>query len=269
MLAFGRTQGKAGPKLPLRAAPAYVRLLGDMGTSRQKLAANLAAVRRRIAEACKRAHRQPEDVRLVAVTKTADDDVLRDLVVLGQLDLAESRVQQLTERAAALQVWLAKQPPDRAKPRWHMVGHLQRNKVKACLTAAEVIHSVDTLRLAEEINVRADRAGRVIDCLMEVNCGNESQKEGVAVGAAAHLAEQISTLRNVRLIGLMTMAPRVPDPRDARFAFARLRELFDEMRNDKIGGKHLNHLSMGMSDDFEVAVEEGATMVRIGSALFE
>ena len=240
-----------------------------MGISRQRLAANLSAVRDRIAEACRRARRRPEDVRLVAVTKSAGDDAVRDMVALGQMDLAESRVQQLTERAAALQVWLAKQPPDRPRVRWHMVGRLQRNKVRPCLTAAEVIHSVDSLRLAEEINLRADREGRVVECMMEVNCANEPQKSGVAVGAADHLAEQISTLRCIRLTGLMTMAPLVADPEDARFAFARLREMFEEMRNDKIGGKHFCHLSMGMSNDFEVAVEEGATLVRIGTALFE
>jgi hypothetical protein len=240
-----------------------------MGISRQRLAANLSAVRDRIAEACLRAHRRPEDVRLVAVTKSAGDDAVRDLVSLGQTDLAESRVQQLTERAAALQVWLAKQPPDRPAVRWHMVGRLQRNKVKPCLTAAEVIHSIDSLRLAEEVNLRADREGRVVDCLMEVNCSDEAQKGGVAVGAAAHLAEQVSTLKAVRLIGLMTLAPLVDDPEAARFAFARLREMFEEMHNEKIGGKHFCHLSMGMSKDFEVAIEEGATLVRIGTALFE
>ena len=239
-----------------------------MAISKAKLKDNLAAVRERIAEACVRSRREGDEVSLVAVTKATEPASIRDLVTLGQLDLAESRVQQLTERAAELDAWLTRRKGDAPPIRWHMVGHLQRNKVKACLSVAEVIHSVDSLRLAEEISARADQDGRVIECMLEVNCSQEPQKHGVAVGAAFHLAEQIATLPTLRLTGLMTMAPLVADAERSRFAFVRLRELFEEMRNEKIGGRDFRHLSMGMTNDFEIAVEEGATIVRIGTALF-
>lgn len=233
--------------------------------STEQLAANLAAVRDRMAEACARVRRDPDDVTLVAVTKSVSMDVIRKLVSLGQLELGESRVQQLADRAHGL---AGSMPASAPRPRWHMVGHLQRNKVKQCLDAAQVVHSVDSLRLAEEISARAEKTGEPVECLLEVNCSNEEQKMGVAVGAAMHLADQISTLKGIHLVGLMTMAPLVEDPEEARFAFGRLRELFEEMLGDKVGGKSFRHLSMGMSNDFEVAIEEGATMVRIGSALF-
>lgn len=207
---------------------------------------------------------------LVAVTKMAELDDVKELVSLGVTELAESRVQQMAQRAAELAEWLAgrRRKDSPQSVRWHMVGHLQRNKVKPCLETAEVIHSVDSLRLAEDISTRADREGKVIECLVEVNCSKESQKSGVAMGAAMHLADQISTLKGVRMVGLMTMAAQSDNPEDARGPFERLRELFEEMRRDKVGGKTFRHLSMGMSHDFEVAIEEGATMVRIGSALF-
>ena len=153
--------------------------------------------------------------------------------------------------------------------RWHMVGHLQRNKVKAVLGVADAIHSIDSLRLAEDISARAEAAGQTIDLLIEVNCSREPQKSGLPVPAVSHMAALICTLPGVRLVGLMTMAPRVRDPEDARPTFARLREVFDEMREGKVGGPHFAHLSMGMSQDYAVAVEEGATMLRIGTALFE
>lgn len=237
-------------------------------TNRKRLAENLAQVRERIAQACARSKREPSEVRLVAVTKSASLAAIKELVQLGQEDLAESRVQQLTQRAEELEAWRAKleSPPT---IRWHMVGQLQRNKVKACVAVASTIHSIDSLRLAEEISARAVREGREIDCLLEVNCSEEAQKSGVAVGAAVHLADQISTLKSIRLVGLMTMGPLVANPDQARFAFARLRDLFDEARFEKIGGRDFVHLSMGMSNDFEVAVEEGATILRIGTALFQ
>ena len=238
-----------------------------MALGRKKLADNLAAVRERIANACARARREPGEVTLVAVTKQAELPDIQEMVALGVTDLAESRVQQLIQRSAELNEWLARRsslPP----VRWHMVGRLQRNKVRPCLSSVQVIHSVDSLRLAEEISLRADREGLRIDCLMEVNCSGESQKAGVAVGAALHLAEQVSTLKGIRLLGLMTMAPLSENPQDARVSFERLRELFEEIQHDRVGGKDFNHLSMGMSNDFEVAIEQGATIVRIGTALF-
>lgn len=244
-----------------------VTFASTMGISKQKLADNLASVHDRMAAACGRTRRDVSDVSLVAVTKTADIPTICELVLLGQTDLGENRVGQLIDRAADPDI--AKAAAEVGPPvRWHMVGRLQRNKAKACLTAAAVVHSVDSLRLAEEISVRATRADIEVECLLEVSTSNESAKAGVAVGAAFHLAEQICTLGGVRLTGLMTMAPLVADPEDARLCFVRLRELYEEMCSEKIGGPGFRNLSMGMSNDFEVAIEEGATLVRIGTALF-
>ncbi len=150
---------------------------------------------------------------------------------------------------------------------WHMVGHLQRNKVKQVLPICRYIHSVDSLRLAEEIQAAATKLERPAQIFLEVNVSGEGTKFGVAVGAATHLAEQIDTMEGMQLVGLMTMAPRSNDPEKARPSFVRLREIFEEIRFRKIGGNNFRHLSMGMSGDFEVAVEEGATMVRVGSAI--
>jgi PLP dependent protein len=239
--------------------------------SRGKIEKNLQRIGEDIAAACARAKRNPKDVRIVAVTKSAGLEEIKALVDLGLTDLGESRVQQLVERSAELAQALAKRRNGAAAtPRWHMIGHLQRNKVKAVLDAGvDIIHSIDTLRLAEEINVRAAKMDKTIDLMLEVNCSQEPQKFGVAVGAAAYLSEMVATLKNVRLVGLMTMAPQAADPERARPTFVRLRELFEEIRFSRTAGEAFKHLSMGMSQDYAVAVEEGATMLRIGTALFE
>ena len=160
----------------------------------------------------------------------------------------------------------AAKPAD--KVRWHMIGHLQRNKVKAVLPLVSLVHSIDSLRLAEEIDAHAAKMNRKMSVLMQVNAGEEPQKYGVAVGASVHLAEQIDSMPNLQLVGLMTMAPLEAPEAKVRQAFARTRELFEELKWHKIGGTALRHLSMGMSNDFELAIAEGATMVRVGSLLF-
>jgi len=152
--------------------------------------------------------------------------------------------------------------------RWHMIGHLQRNKVKALLPHVTLVHSVDSLRLAEEIETQSTKLGKRTPVLLQINASEEEQKSGVAVGAAVHLAEQIQTMAHLQLVGLMTMAALDADADAARRTFARVREIFEELRWHKIGGAGLRHLSMGMSNDFEQAILEGATLVRIGTALF-
>jgi pyridoxal phosphate enzyme (YggS family) len=237
-----------------------------MAVSKQTIQNNLSRIGADIADACARSRRDVSAVSLVAVTKTVGDDEIAALLSLGVTELGESRVPQLLERAEHTQRLTAagKAPP----ARWHMIGHLQRNKVKGVMAAAGVIHSVDSLRLAEDINTRAEQENRRMDVLLQVNCSQEPQKHGVAVGAARHLAELLSNLRNLRLVGLMTMAPLVADAEAARPTFVRLREIFEEMRHDGIGGADFRELSMGMSNDYAVAVQEGATIVRIGTALF-
>jgi pyridoxal phosphate enzyme (YggS family) len=240
-----------------------------MPPTRKKMESNLAQIRERIALACQKARRKASAVRVVAVTKSADVEALKIAVDLGLTDLGESRSVQLGERAEELAAWLQRRRNGSpVQVNWHMVGHLQRNKVRAVLPVVSCVHSVDSLRLAEEINLRGEKLSRVTDIFLQVNCSEEPQKSGCAVGAAQHLAGLVCTLKNVRLVGLMTMGPLSENPEDARPAFVRLRELFEDIRHDGVGGDAFRELSMGMSHDFDVAVEEGATVLRIGSALF-
>lgn len=231
-------------------------------------------VRKRIVAAAQKAKRDPGEITLVAVTKSAAPEQVREILQLGVADLGENRVQVLTQRAAQVNEFFHRRVahgeteglPSRL--RWHMIGHLQRNKVKAILPMVQLIQSVDSLRLAEEIELHATRLDRRIPVLLQLNSSEESSKSGVAVGAAVHLAEQIDTMPRLQLCGLMTMGPLEGDEKATRHCFARTREIFEEMRWHKIGGASLRHLSMGMSHDFESAIAEGATMVRIGTALF-
>lgn len=250
-----------------------------MDPSRQALLArNLASVRARLAAACRRAGRAPEGVRLVAVTKYVDADTIGGLLALGALDLGENRAQQLEPRAAALGASLATLDADRTappaatphtRPRWHMIGHVQRNKVRKVLAASRIIHSVDSLRLAEDISRIAGELAAQVDVLVEINVSGEASKQGVPSSEAAALVERIGRLPHLALRGLMTMAPLVPDPETVRPIFAALRELGQALRACGAAGPQCDQLSMGMTNDFEVAVEEGATIVRIGSALYE
>lgn len=240
-----------------------------MSISVKRIEANLSAVRSRIASACASRRRNVEDVTLVAVTKTVDVDAIKTLIELGVCDIGESRVAQMLERRREIETWLGGSEFKGQPVRWHLIGHLQRNKVKIAIEAADVIHSVDSLRLADEINGVCEKLRRVARVLMQVNCSNEVQKFGVAVGATVHLGELITTFPNIELMGLMTMAAFSDNPEDARPTFVRLRELFEEMRSEKIATGSFGHLSMGMSQDYPVAIEEGATMIRVGSALFE
>lgn len=240
-----------------------------MAVTRAKIESNLGRIRETISAACARAGREPKDVAIVAVTKTVEFDTVKNVLDAGLTELGENRATQLTERAKQMSAYLQRRRNALPAPvRWHMVGHLQRNKVRATLKCVDMIHSVDSLRLAEEINAQAERADRVADVLLQVNCSDEQQKFGCAVGAATHLAEMISTLENLRLLGLMTMAAVSDDPERSRPVFVRLREIHEEMRHERIGGRAMRHLSMGMSQDYGVAVEEGATILRIGTALF-
>jgi pyridoxal phosphate enzyme (YggS family) len=269
---------------PSRAAPVKIarqpiavdRVSGATGMVdiRQQLATNLASIEDRIAQACANANRAAEEVKLVAVTKYASLEVLQAMPDAGFVDLGESRAQELTKRATAIDEFLSRRARDLAagampRPHWHMIGHLQRNKVPMVLPWVTMIHSVDSLRLAEELDARARALDRNIDILMQVNCSGESSKFGVAVGASTHLAEMIAPLPNITLCGLMTMAPLTEDRGVVYDCFARCRELFDEMYHELDVGEAFRHLSMGMSGDFETAIGCGATIVRIGSALFD
>jgi pyridoxal phosphate enzyme (YggS family) len=222
-----------------------------------------------ICSACERSGRNRSDVKLVVVTKSASFEAVMEVLRLGITDLGENRVQQLKKVTSQVEDSLKNSDPvTLRKINWHMIGHLQRNKVRQVIPVAFIIHSVDTLRLAEEINAGAKKMNIHSKILLQVNTSNEPQKYGVPVGAAIHLAEQIETLSNVDLIGIMTMGPLTRDKNVVRSCFSRATELFVEMKGEKIVGPHFTELSMGMSSDYEIAVEEGATILRIGSAIF-
>jgi hypothetical protein len=235
------------------------------------IAERIQTIQNKIEAACARSGRDPKQVQIIVVTKTASLPAIQEVIRLGCTDLGENRVQHLRQIADEIDLFLKQQaenPDFPKKVRWHMIGHLQRNKVKQTLQICNYIHSVDTLRLAEEINTAAAKLDHHPNVLLQVNCSEEPQKYGAPVGAAVHLAEQIASMPNLRLIGLMTMAPLTMNKDVVRACFARCREIFEEIRAENFAGAKFKHLSMGMSQDYEIAVEEGATILRIGSAVF-
>lgn len=232
---------------------------------RARVRENLTAVRGRVDEACRRAGRDPTHVRIVGVTKYVKADLARLLLECGCIDLAESRPQSLWEKAEAL----ADAAP---QPRWHLVGHLQRNKIRRTLPIMSLLHSLDSRRLLDALNAEAALVGRTCDVLVEVNLAGDPARTGVAEAEVAPLVEAACKLEHVRLRGLMGMASAPEGPAAAEVArsqFARLRELRDQLQQRVATAAVLDELSMGMSEDFEEAVLEGATLVRIGSALWE
>lgn len=240
---------------------------GDLSGARARIAANLAAVRDRIAAACRQADRSPESVTLVAVTKYVSADMTRLVLEAGVADLAESRPQGVWAKAAALS-------GVRPEPRWHLVGHLQRNKVHRTLPLLSMLHTLDSIRLLEAIaaeGARLPTADRPrCDVLIEVNLTDDDGRSGAAIPDVPALVRAAAATPAVRLRGLMGMAGH-PDAEaaDARRDFARLRTLRDELAPTLPDPSMLAELSMGMSGDFEAAILEGATLVRVGSALFE
>lgn len=226
---------------------------------RDQLNQNVLAIRARIAAACARVGRSASDVTLVAVTKYAQIDWVRELVQLGITELGEARPQQLIARAKEFG----------GTVNWHLIGHLQRNKADDVVRVASLIHSVDSVRLFEQLAKSADKFGQRAEILLEVNVSGEASKDGF--DPASLMAAWPSLRDNTQLAirGLMTMAPLADNPAAARPVFQRLRELRDRLKADA-GDRHLlDQLSMGMSGDFEVGIEEGATLIRIGSSLFE
>ncbi len=221
-----------------------------------------------------RSARQRSDVTLVAVTKYVGVDVIRELIELGQTHLGENRPQQLAARAAELAAAAAESPaiplePRADRPVWHMIGHLQRNKVKQTLAHSRIIHSVDSVRLADEIATQAERLNLIASIFVEVNIAGEAAKGGVSPPEAAALVAHVHTRPTLRPLGLMAMAPLDAPAESARPHFARLRGLRDDFITHGTAPVAFGALSMGMTQDFVVAIEEGATHVRVGSALFE
>lgn len=223
----------------------------------QDLEVNLAIVSRRISEAARRAGRDPAQVQLVAVTKTVPVEKIKRVVECGVKQLGENRVQELMDKIPLL--------PQGVK--WHMIGHLQRNKVKYLIGRVSMIQSLDRWSLAEEIQKRAEKQGTSVSALVQVNVAGEETKYGLEVAEVKDFLEAVSSLNFIRVRGLMTIAPYTEDAEEVRPVFRKLRHLAMEI-STSVPGVRLDYLSMGMTNDFEVAVEEGSNMLRIGSAIF-
>ncbi|MDZ7359983.1 MAG: YggS family pyridoxal phosphate-dependent enzyme [candidate division KSB1 bacterium] len=221
------------------------------------------AVRHRIAAACERVGRQPTEVTLVAVTKTVPPEAIQSAFAAGVRCFGENRVQ---EAAAKISPDLFRE--SEAAPEWHLVGHLQTNKVKKALELFHVIQSVDSQRLAETIQRHAAALQKTVEVFIEVNTSGEASKFGVTPAQALPLARHLAQLPNLQLTGLMTIGALTGNQEIIRNCFRRLRDLRAEISAENLSGVQLRHLSMGMTDDFELAIEEGSTMVRVGRAIF-
>ncbi|MBI3327228.1 MAG: YggS family pyridoxal phosphate-dependent enzyme [Nitrospinae bacterium] len=222
------------------------------------VAENLRAVKERIAKAAARVRRDPEGITLVAVTKTMPVDRIREAIEAGHRVFGENRVQEAQAKVQAL---------DR-HVQWHLIGHLQRNKVKYVCGLFHMIESVDSLPLAQDLDRRAAQHGAVMPILIQVHVGDEGTKSGVSPAQVLALVREVASLPHVAIRGLMSIPPAVENPEDARPSFVLLHALAEEIERAKLPGVAMVELSMGMSHDFEVAIEEGATLVRVGTAIF-
>ena len=220
---------------------------------------NLMEVESRVQAACERAGRPREDVLLIAVSKTKPVELIREIMETGTKDFGENKVQEMCNKIEEI----------REPLNWHLIGHLQRNKVKYIVDKAYLINSVDSLRLADESQKEAVKKNvSKVPVLIEVNMAQEASKDGINASETEELVREIAKLPNVQIRGLMTIAPFVDDPEENRVHFRAMRELRDHLKAMNIPGVEMKELSMGMTNDFEVAIEEGATMIRVGTAIF-
>ena len=218
----------------------------------------LAEVKTRIADAAKRAGRKPEDILLIAVTKGVRVDRIREAIDAGAHNLGESRVQEAIPKISTLGKTVS----------WHFIGHLQKNKVKYIVGEVDLIHSVDSIELSEEISRRAQKRGVVQDVLLEINISGEKGKFGVLPSEVSDTVKAITKFKDISLKGIMTVPPYSDNPEDSRPYFRRMREMRDEIVRTGLSPQDFRELSIGMSSDFEIGIEEGATLVRIGTAIF-
>ena len=217
---------------------------------------NIALVRSRIGEAAKRVGRNPQEIALVAVTKGVKLEAIRQAQEAGVSIFAENRIQEAEEKVRGLAA------------QWHLVGHLQSNKIKSALEFFSLIHSVDTLRLAKQIDEAALGLGRAVQILLEINISGEEQKYGFKPEDIYSVTDEVAKLSNLRVLGLMGIAPNSPDPEVRRRSFKKLKNIFSVCKTLKAPNMEMKYLSMGMSDDYEIAIEEGSNMVRVGRAIF-
>lgn len=219
---------------------------------------HLMEVQNNIRKACAKCGRSPEDVTLIAVSKTKPVEILQEAYDAGARVFGENKVQEIT----------AKYPELPSDIRWHMIGHLQRNKIKYIIDKVELIHSVDSLRLAQAINNEAAKHNLVMPVLLEINVAEEESKFGLKMDEVLPLLEEIASMNHIRVEGLMTIAPFVDNPEENRQFFRSLKKLSVDIEKKNINNVNMHVLSMGMTGDYEVAVEEGATMVRVGTGIF-
>lgn len=224
----------------------------------EEIRQNIAQVEEKIAAAAKRAGRNPEDILLLAVSKTKPVELIREAVACGLHSLGENKVQEIMD----------KYEPMGEGIHWHLIGHLQTNKVKYIVDKVDMIHSVESVKLAEEINKRAAAANVVMDVLVEVNIAQEESKFGVKVEDTEAFLREIAPLPHIHVRGLMTVAPFVENPEENRTYFRKMRELLVDINDKRIDNINMDTLSMGMTGDYEVAIEEGATIVRVGTGIF-
>ena len=222
------------------------------------IADNYKSVMGRITAAARRVNRDPSSIKLVTVTKTVSIEGIREALAAGAAIFGENRVQEAKEKIEQLGQTAS----------WHLIGHLQTNKAKYAVKLFDLIHSVDNLELAAELDKQAAMMGKIQDVLVEVNIAGEAAKAGVAIDDAINLVKQAAKFRNIRIKGLMTMPPFSDNPDDSRPYFKKLKQLSAMIAAENIPGASMTELSMGMSNDFEIAIEEGATLVRVGTAIF-
>ena len=219
---------------------------------------NIKQVEENIIKSCEKVGRDPKEVTLIAVSKTKPYTAIEEALPSGVLDYGENKVQELTEKYEIL-------PKD---IRWHMIGHLQRNKVKYLVGKVELIHSVDSLRLANQIETEFAKKNEIANILIEVNMANEESKFGITSETTEQLVREISKLEHIRIKGLMTIAPYTDNPETNRVYFRNMKKLSVDIEEKNIDNVTMNVLSMGMTGDYQVAIEEGATMVRVGTGIF-
>lgn len=225
---------------------------------RMNVVENIDLVRNRIAAACRKTNHNPDGIKLVAVTKTVGVEAIEEVLAGGVTMVGENRIQEAWQKFQLVESYAE----------WHMIGHLQRNKVKQCLRFAQTIQSVDSVRLAREIHVQAEKLARSIEVLIQVNTSGEASKFGFTPDDVGDALAEIAQLSRLKVKGLMTIGAFSPDEKVVRASFVRLRALRDSLQENLLPAVELKELSMGMTNDFEIAVEEGSTMIRIGRSIF-
>lgn len=222
------------------------------------IASNLHIVRDKVSQAALKVGRNPEDIQIIAVTKTVDIPQMEEAIAAGITAVGENRVQEITKKYPLL----------KEKVDWHLIGHLQTNKVKYIIDKVKMIHSLDRFSLVKEISKRAQQQGIVMPVLVQVNVAEEESKFGLKVEEVIPFLKDIVGIKGLKILGLMTMAPFVEDAEEVRYVFRDLRNLAEKITKEAIPGVEMKHLSMGMTNDYEVAVEEGATLIRVGTGIF-